>query len=170
MSSTLNSSSVLHRYVRYDARKEIMNSLGDLSDIELFGNQLLVAPYIQSGLMWSEKLGFPVEERLSLESLFDLYESGKGFMNPTPAKESFFQGKVMLVVKVGDKPVREDIRVGNWVFGLQESTRMVSLSPPNAKKSRVLKEIGVEYAAGFPCKFIYDTDIYGRIPHPDMVA
>src|SRR5579863_7658532 len=90
--------------VRYRAKEEILTAIGSLDDIELFGNQILAAPYVPSGLMWSERCGFPVEERLSVDALLELQASGKTFLNPALAKESLFQGKVLLVLKVGDEP------------------------------------------------------------------
>lgn len=183
--SPLLGNSQLHRQVRYDARREIIESIGDVSGIKLFGNQLIVAPYVHSGIQWSPKYGFPLEERLSLEALYELYDAAdadpkdpgvtnrfKGIVtlrNPTAAKESIHVGAVYLVVAIGEENER-NLRVGEWVFTLQENTRSLSITSDNAKKSRVLREVGVDYSAGWPTKLCYSTDIYGTIPHQDQVV
>lgn len=168
MTSPLLGNTQLHSMTRYDARSEILNSVGDLSEIELFGNQIMVAPYVQSGIMWSDKLGFPREERLSLENLYALYDSGKGLFNPTAAKESIFAGMVYCVLKTGEDCTK-DLKRGDWIFTVQENTRQISVTSATAKRSRVLKEIGVDYAAGWPAKLLFEADVYGRVPHQDMV-
>lgn len=168
MTSPLLGNTQLHKMVRYDARSEILNSVGDLSEIELFGNQIIVAPYVQSGIMWSEKLGFPREERLSLENLYALYDSGKGLFNPAAAKESIFAGMVYCVLSTGEECVK-GLKRGDWIFTVQENTRQISVTSATAQQSRVLKEIGVDYAAGWPAKLLFEVDVYGRVPHQDMV-
>lgn len=168
-SKELYAQSALHRMVRYDARREILECLGDISDLEIFGNQVLLAPYVPSGLMWSPSLGFPIEERLSLGALNALYDEKKAFLAQQLAVEALYQGKVMLVVKVGDDP-KVRLQVGEWVWSLQENTRGVSIAGKGGRKSAVLAAVGADYPVGFPCKISYDTDLYGRIPDPDMVV
>ena len=169
MSGQLYATGALHRMVRYNARAEILDSIGDMSDITVFGNQILAAPYIPSGLMWSDRCGFPAEERLSIDALVELQKSGKTFLNPTLAKEGLFQGKVLLVLKVGDEP-KLDIKPGEWIWTLQENTRQISISLPHSKKSRVLEMNGIDHAAGWICKLLYDTDVYGRVSDPDILV
>jgi len=168
MSSPLLNTSNMHRFVRYDARREILESIGDVADIELFGTQVICAPYVHSGLLWNRTMGFPIEERLSLDRLYELFAGNKGFVTQTESKESIYSGKVMLVVKTGEDV--EKVRVGEWAFTLQENTRQVSIQTPTSRPSRVLKFVGLDYVAGWPCKFVYESDIYGRIPYPDMVV
>jgi len=174
--SELYSTAALHRMARYDAKTEIWKSVGSLDDLQVFGTQLVLAPYVHSGVMLSERLGIPETERLSCEALYDLYDSGRGFLNPQLAKEDIFQSKVYMVVKIGSEVDVSEARygdaplaVGDWVMTLQENTRAVSLYTPGAKQSRVLKAIGVDYT-GWPCKFCYAADVYGRVTDPDMVA
>lgn len=170
MTSPLLGNTHLHNMVRYNAREEILQSIGDISDIELFGNQLIVAPYVHSGIMWSDRLGFPKEERLSLEALYDLYDSPRGFIYQTAAKESIFVGMVNLVIAVSPDATEHNLKRGEWIFTLQENTRSISITSSTAKKSKVLSKVGVDYAEGWPCKLLFETDVYGRIPYPDMVV
>jgi hypothetical protein len=177
LSKELYANAALHRFVRYDARREILASVGDIANIDLFGTQLLVAPYVRSGILLSPSLGIPESEILSREALFDLYDSGRGFMAQKFAAEDLFQGKVCLVLKIGHEVDAEDprygerpLRVGDWIFTLQENTRGVSICAPGAKQSRVLKALGIEYAAGWPSKFLYAADVYGRLDDPNILA
>lgn len=180
MSSLLYGTAILHRMVKYNARAEIMSSVGDVSAVELFGTQLIVAPYVQSGIPWSDRLGMPFEEVLSVDALCDLYASGKGLLTQKYSTESIYQGKVVMLMSVGtgvdvDDPagsgtkLDRPLAVGDWLVCLQETTRAVSMHFPGAKQSRVLKALGIEYT-GYPCKFLYANDVYMRINDPDMVV
>lgn len=181
MSKELYANAALHRFVRYDARNEIFDAVGDLADVELFGTQLLVAPYVRSGILFSPMLGFPETKVLSQDELYGLYESGKGFMAQKFAAEDIYQGKVCLVLKLGAEvescgsasAIKEatgrPLRAGDWIFTLQENTRGVSLCGPGGRQSRVLKALGIEYA-GWPSKFLLSSDIYGRLDDPNILA
>lgn len=180
MSATLYGTAILHRMVKYNARAEIMSSIGDVSAVELFGTQLIVAPYVHSGIPWSDRLGMPIEEVLSVDALCDFYVSGKGLLTKTYSIESIYQGKVVLLARIGsgvdvndptgsgtklDRP----LAVGDWLVCLQETTRAVSMHFPGSEQSRVLKALGIEYT-GYPCKFVYASDVYMRINDPDTVV
>lgn len=171
MPSVLMTDATLHRMVRYDAKTEIMNALGDGPLIgRMFGNQILMAPYIHSGLIWSERMGFPLSEVLSVENLYDLYDSNKGFVSQSEAKEGLWQSKLNLVVALGESATEYGLSVGQWVWTLSENTRMLSLSPPKAKKSRVLEFLGIPHNAGWLCKLTYETDLYGVEPDPFRIV
>lgn len=212
--------------MRYDARSEILSSVGDLSDIELFGTQLLVAPYVRSGIMLSDRLGIPESEVLSIDALCELYASPRGIMVQSMGVEDVFQGKLCLILKMGhevpgsetwlkryhDAEMRiaelkgkfdnsldqkdsnmlaeidlaesayDDLQsqiarfghrplaVGDWIFTLQENTRGVSIRGPGSTQSRVLKALQIDYTVGYPCKFLYSADVYGRVDDPNVLA
>jgi hypothetical protein len=170
MSSNLYGVSSLHRMVRYDARTEIMNTVGDLSGVDLIGSTVLVAPYVHSGILWNPNLGFPNDERLSLENLYELYESKKGLQAQNLAKEGIYQGKVLLLLKTSRKAQDDRNIVGSWIFTLQENTTMLSFSGPGGKKSRVLDFVGANYPIGWPCKIMDAQYIMGHLSDPDMVV
>ena len=170
MSKQLYAQSALHRMVRYDARREIMNSIGDLSGVTLFKDTVLVAPYVHSGLLWSPSMGFPIEERLSLERLYELYDTKRGMMTQELAKESIYQGKVLLLLKTSRKKEEEKNMVGNWVFTLQENTSGLSVCGEGGEKSRVLEFIGANYTVGWPCKIMDMSHIMGSVEEPALVA
>ena len=170
MSSQLYATAALHRMVRYDAKTEILNSVGDLSGIEVLGTNLIVAPYVQSGLLRGKNEEDAV---LSLDELYKRYESRSGLLTSQLSVESIYQGKVYLVLAIGAEVDREAfspaLKVGDWIVTLQENTRAVSICAPGAKQSMVLDKLGVNYV-GYPCKFLYAADVYMRIPDPEMVV
>jgi hypothetical protein len=162
--------------VRYDAKSEIMTSLGDITGIELFGTQVIIAPYIHSGVLWSSRLEIPADSVLSSDNMAELIKTGKGLVTHKLSVEDIFQGKVALVVKIGlDVDVSDPkygdnpLKIGDWVFSLQENTRGVSLCGPGAIKSQVLGALNVDYT-GYPCKLIYSSDIYGRVSDPNVLV
>lgn len=171
--SVLRDTAVLHRMVRYDAAREIRECVGDVDAMgTLYGNQILLGTYTHSGLIWNDRsFDFPIEERLSLEALYDLYESGKGFLNQQYALESVHVGKVHLVLKLGEEVDADRHWVGQWVWTLPENTRGMNIQCPNARKSRILEKLGVpNYSAGWPCKIAYASDLYGDLPNQDVLV
>jgi hypothetical protein len=154
--------------VRYDARREIMNSIGDLGRISVFNNRVLVAPYVPSGVMWHSGLGFPIEEQLSLDRLYELYDSKRGLVSQVLATENIYQGKVLLLLKTSRK--EEQTLVGNWVFTQQENTSGISVCGDGGKKSRVLEFVGADYTVGWPCKIMDLSDTMGSVEEPALVA
>jgi len=86
-----------------DPAKKLLDELGDLSDIEIFNNQVLVAVYIRP------------EKRMS------------GVYLPSQnLEEDKFQGKVGLIVKTGPLAFKDpdnlwfkdmNFEIGDWVFG-----------------------------------------------------
>lgn len=176
MSKELFATSALHRMVRYDARREILTSLGDISGVELFGSQVIIAPYVHSGVLWSSRLEIPADSVLSPDNMAELIKTGKGLVTHKLSVEDLYQGKVGLVVKIGpDVEVNEPkygdnpLKIGDWVFSLQENTRAVSLCGVGASKSQILGALNVDYT-GYPCKFIYSADIYGRVSDPNVLV
>lgn len=170
--SQLFATGALHRMVRYDAKSHILDCVGDIDALgPLFGNQILAAPYIPSGLMWSERVGFPNDTVLTASDLIALYDAPTPpFLNQQLAKESVFQGKVMLVLKTGTQPQVPDIQAGDWIWTLQENTRQVSISMPTSRKSKILEKVGIDVASGWICKILYDKDVYGKVSEPDMLV
>lgn len=85
-----------------DPRQEILNKLGDLSGIELFHNQILVATYVRPN---KTKSGIHLTSRTT--------------------DEDKYQGKVGLVVKLGPQAFVDDdrtdfhgvkVKEGDWIF------------------------------------------------------
>lgn len=119
-----------------DPKEAILESLGDIKDIEIFHNQVLVVVYIRPG---KTKSGIHLPE--------------------TVKDEDKFQGKVGLVVKMGNDAFNDP--TGKWFKGVTiELLDWVVFRPSDGWAVTINGKL---------CRIIDDTDIRGRIPQPDVV-
>lgn len=130
-----------------DPREAILAKVGDISGVELFGTDVLVAIYerpnrTKSGLYLSDK---------TLE-------------------EDVHQGKLGLIVKMGPKAFVDDdsvqfseaerCEVGQFVFFRPSDGWRVTL---NTLRNVAARDNLVN------CRIVRDTSIRGRVAHPDLV-
>ena len=119
-----------------DPKKEIQDKIGDLSKLDLFNNQVLVAVYIRP-------------------------EKTKGgiILAGQTRDEDKYQGKVGLVVKMGPQAFVSskeynfddvNIQEGDWVFFRPSDGWGITIND-------VL------------CRTLDDTNVRGKITHPDQV-
>lgn len=122
-----------------DPRDELIDKIGDVSDFELFNNQVLCAVYIRP----------------------DRTRSGILLADST-RDEDRNQGKVGLVLKIGPNAFADDsgkwtwpkdMAVGDWVYFRASDGWAITL---NGHKDNL-------------CRILDDVDIRGRIQHPDQV-
>lgn len=120
--------------------KVLWDKLGDISDIEVFNNQVLVAVYVRP-------------------------EKTKGgiILTEQHRDEDKNQGKVGLVIKAGPeafvsdgKWTFPDIKVGDWVF-FRASDGWACTINRGGHDQNVL------------CRIVDDVNIRGRVAHPDQV-
>ena len=135
------SAAMLHEI---EPRALIQDKVGDLKNVEIFGNDVLIAIYkrpekTKSGIILSEKY----------------------------RDEDIYQGKVGLILKIG--PVAfvdelgctfRDIRVGDWVVFRPSDGWQVTL---NTLKGNISKENTVD------CRILSDVSIRMRVLHPDSI-
>lgn len=79
-----------------DTKQELLKQVGDISKLEIFGNEILVAIYIRP-----EKT------------------AGGIFMTQNTREEDKWQGKMGLVIKKGPSPLVDkasEVQVGDWVI------------------------------------------------------
>lgn len=148
--------STLHAWHHPDAKEaadEIRMAIGDLAGFEIFGSQVLVAPYVR-----------PTKT------------AGGIIVTPKSVEEDIWQGKVALVLKVGpnafDDTNKDQLRsfggrfpeAGDWVFHRIQDAFQFSYEGPGAVKPEG------RAAKGWQCRLIYANDIYGRIPRPQSVV
>jgi len=123
-----------------DPKQAILNELGDLSGLELFHNQVMVATYIRP-------------ERTS----------GGIFLPDKTLAEDRFQGKVGLVVKLGPLAFKDDaiakfggvkLEEGDWVY---------------YRASDGMELFSVDKTGGVPCRIFEDTMIKGRVSDPALL-
>ena len=125
-----------------DARQEILKAVGDISNINVFHNQVLIAIYIRP----------------------EMTAGGIIITNKT-RDEDKWQGKVGLVLKKGPSAFVDEsnqwfkdmkVEVGDWV--VSRPSDGWSLTYNN-------RETGDEVL----CRLIDDTFIRSTIPHPDSI-
>lgn len=121
-----------------DPREALRDKIGDVSDIEVFHNQILVAVYIR-----------PDKTRSGL------------ILTETSREEDRHQGKVALILKMGPQAFQssdewswpEDIKAGDWIYYRTSDGWSVTV---NNDRDRL-------------CRILNDTDVRGRLQHPDQV-
>jgi len=131
---------ILMDHSAVDPREELFERLGDISDIELFHNNVVVAIYKR-----------PEKTKSGI------------ILTSSHLEEDVYQGKCGLVVKMGPSAFQSDgnwsmpdIKVGDWVFFRASDGWNMSIRG-NDKKEAV------------QCRRLKDTSIEGRITHPDMI-
>ena len=127
------------RTAKYDPRAEIMRQVGDLSRIELFHNQVLVA--ISMGRDQTE---------------------GGVYLPDATKRENEYQGKVGLVLKLGPLAFKDDdrnqfhgqtVKVGEWI----------ALRPNDGWPCRLGGRKGV------PCRVLEDVHVKMRLKDPEDI-
>lgn len=127
-----------------DPKQALLEKVGDLTGVEIFGSDVLVALYI------------PPEKTKSGIILAD-----------STREESRWQGKVGLILKLGTTAYVDDqgnkfrdINVGDWVVFRPSDGWPFQL---NTMKSRITKDSIVD------CRVVTDIHIRCRVAHPDFV-
>lgn len=125
-----------------DPRAEILKAVGDISDIEVFNKQILVAVYIAP-----EK-------------------TKGGIIRPASnVDEDRYQSKVGLILKMG--PIAGDPS-SPWFDGLEHPVSVgdwIVYRPSEGWSITVNRT----FDGGVLCRMLDDEDVRGRIQSPDMV-
>jgi co-chaperonin GroES (HSP10) len=115
-----------------DPRQKLLDELGDISEVELWHNQVLCAIYV-------------APERTK-----------GGIIRPASnVEEDVFQGKVGLIVKLGPRAFQsdakwtwpDDVGLGDWVFYKISDGWAVSI---NRVRCRILEDIDVKGRVAHP--------------------
>jgi hypothetical protein len=127
-----------------DPKQAILDKVGSLDEVEVFGSDVLVALYIP-----------PTKTRSGI------------ILSDTTRDESKWQGKVALVLKLGNTAYLDDegnkfrdIEPGQWVVLRPSDGWPFQL---NTMKSRISKDNVVD------CRVVTDINIRARVSHPDLV-
>lgn len=136
-------------HVDHDPKREILDKLGDLSNVEIAQNEVLLAIYMRP-----EKT------------------PGGIILTDNNRKEDRYQGKVGLVVKIGSACRFEryddvsnvtyglDIKLHDWVVvRTSDSWTLDVNTDPKALK----------YDEFVPCRLVYDDQIRLRVSNPQMI-
>jgi hypothetical protein len=132
-----------------DTKQQIIGKIGDLSEFEIAQEEVLVAIYMRP-----EK------------------SAGGIIMTPGNLKEDRYQGKVGLVLKIGEsckflrtdaktgRTVGLDIKLHDWVLMRPSDTWAFDFnSNPTLQK---LEDF-------VPCRLVYEDCIRARVPHPGVI-
>lgn len=140
-----------------EARKEILGAVGDIDDIEVFGNQVLVGVYVR-----------PVVTRSGL------------IISGETGREDFWQGKVGLLLKLGEAAWKRDEDlvavagdppvVGQWVYSDSSACMQISLKCKGGHISRERLESTGWDDDGWPCRLIHCRYILGTVAKPGVLV
>lgn len=127
-----------------DPKQALLDKVGDLNEVDVFGSDVLVALYT------------PPEKTKS------------GLIISDNTRDEFrFQGKVGLIVKMGNTAYVDndgnkfrDINVGDWCVFRPSDGWPFQL---NTMKSRISKDGIVD------CRVVTDINIRCRVSHPDII-
>lgn len=127
-----------------DPKQAILNKVNDMSGVEVFGSDVLVALYI------------PPEKTKSGLIIAD-----------STREEARWQGKVGLILRMGTTAFCDDngdkfrdIKEGDWVVFRPSDGWPFQL---NTMKSRISRDSVVD------CRVVTDIHIRCRVSHPDLV-
>ena len=129
-----------HIEMKHDEKPELVlkKKLGDVSEIEIFNNQLLVAVYVRPS-MTKGGIALPGDY----------------------VKEDENQSKIGLVVAMGAEAFNDP--TGKWFGGIKKKIAVgdwVIFRPSEGWPITVNKTL---------CRMLDDTNVRGRVPHPDSV-
>jgi hypothetical protein len=149
----------------YDVAKAcIEQALGDLTDIDIFGRDVLVAVFCRPNVT-----------------------PGGIYIGTKEVKEDWWQHKVVLVLKCGPEAfVGDDTyvaarfgavappRQGDWLFARPEAGMQINLmgeggSRPQGKDHRG-NPMDIFEWDGWPCRIIPDDEFKGRLPKPHAIV
>lgn len=126
-----------------DPKQALMSSVGDISGMDLFHNNVIVAVYIR-----------PEKTKSGI------------FLPDTHRDEDRWQSKIGVILKMGDSAFLPDgsqwnwgkkaPKVGDWVFFRPSDGFNITLRGEGCKD-------------GVLCRRLKDTSIEGVVPNPDMV-
>ena len=126
-----------------DPKQTLLDKVGDLSGIEVFGTDVLVGIYMR-----------PNRTKSGL------------YLSDATVDEDRWQSKAALVLKLGNTAFCDengvkfrDINVGDWIIIRPSDGFAVQLSSTSATTSR----------EAVPCRIVTDIHIRARITHPDTL-
>lgn len=141
-----------------ELKAEIVAAVGNLGHIELWGEEVLVAPFIKPG-----------------KTKGGLIIGGK------EQKEDQWQGKSFLILKLGHKAAEisksrgkdRELHVGDWGFGFPQEGSHLSVRGPGFKMAKSKDFDGevrqVREWEGWPCRLVLIGDIRGRTTRPQDI-
>lgn len=159
-------------YDDYNVSKmHIMQAVGDLSEMDIFGRQVLVAVFVRPNTMTIKK------------------PDGSSAMLYLPVKEireDWYQHKVVMVLKCGPDAFKgEDSYLkaqfgsadppepGEWLFANANSGIQINIAGEGATRPQGVDQRGEPFDIfewdGWPCRLLADDQFLGRLERPHQV-
>lgn len=161
-------------YSNYDiAKAHIAQAIGDITDMELFGRQVLVAVFCKPNMR---------EVKRADGSIAQIHTPVKAIM------EDWWQGKACLILKCGPEAFAGDDsyvkamfgdadppKPGDWVFAHSNAgTQMMLADDGTASRPQALDFGGEPMDLfewdGWPCRIVGDDQFYGRVSNPQSIV
>ena len=155
------------------AKLHIMQALGDISEIELWGKQVAIAVFCRPNQM-------PIKNA-------DGEQVGTFYLPVKEVKEDWYQHKAGLVISMGpsafdgdDSYLRDRFRngqkpkIGDWLFGnanagVQQQWMGTGASKPQGVDHRGQPMSLFEWD-GWPVRIIHEDEFFGRVSAPHSVV
>lgn len=175
---TAQNISQLHSWKHDDyaeAARDIWMALGDISKEEIFGRQVLCAVYVRPNEKTTKRADGTV---------FKVHFTTKA------QEEDIWQGKVMLVLKLGPGAFKGEVdyltdmfgtsdpeklpKVGDWLFAQPSAGVPMSVMGAGAARPK-----GVDHRGdptdkfewdGWPCRILSDDLFFGRMSAPHVIV
>lgn len=140
-----------------DSVKEMDEALGDISGLEVFGNEVLIGVFCRAT------------------------KTKSGFMVGSIAKEDVWQGKVGRILKIGPDAFPENDatfngrkpEVGDWVYhNINEATIQHFYAGPGSQMRVDKGPAGSDQVrgwSGWPIRLVVGSRIYGRVTRPETI-
>lgn len=159
-------------YDDYDvAKMHILQALGDLSDLDIFGRQVACAVFIRPNTM-------PITMPDGTKSVL--------YLPIKEVKEDFYQNKTVLVLKCGPEAFTGEENYltamyggfvpapGEWLFANANSGIQVNLVGDGASRPQSVDRRGEPLDIfewdGWPCRIMSDDNFLGRIAKPHQIV
>jgi len=166
-----------HHKPQYDdynmAKIHITTMIGDISDIDIFGRQVLCAVFVRPN---TNMIRMPSGETRML------------YLPVKEVREDFYQNKTVMILKCGpdafqgdagylDAQFGKDVKQpgpGDWLFANASAGIQVSLVGDGAKRCKALDQRGEEFDifewSGWPCRIMGDDNFLGRLTKPHFIV
>lgn len=167
---TAKTVSQLHKqgHSDYDeAKRDIHTALGDISKEEIWGRQVLCAVYVRPNVT--------------------TVAGGQVWMPQSAQEEDIWQGKALLVLKMGPGAFQGDRayldntfpggkapQVGDWLFARPSDGIQMSVMGEGAKRPQGLdalkRAIDKFEWDGWPCRILQDESFFGKMSTPNKIV
>ena len=163
-----------------EAAADILAYIGDISQEEIFGRNVLCATYIRP----------PYSSIKNEDGTIKKNDDGtdmRTYHTVAAMEEDIPQGKVLLILKCGPEAFtgdesfrramfadREPPKAGQWLFASPQSGTMMMIRGSGSKRVNFKDRTGREHPKydwdGWPCRILTDEQFFGRMSAPNVIV